>query len=145
MSELSLSPAQRPVARPRVSYVIAWKGAPTELTRRLRIWERWADGGIEVVVACACAPEERQRIVRSHASVRVVGAPSGEDVSALRQRGVAAATGDIVVIVDDEVAGESSWRDELPAGIAADVPSTAPGAWDRYERYSLTSHNVPAR
>lgn len=137
MSELSTPRSAAPGARPRISFVVAWKGAGSELTRRLHLWEQWADSGIDVVVACACAPEERQRIIRSHASVRVIDAPASDDVSALRQRGVAAANGDIVVIVDDEVAGESSWRDELPTSLGADVPVVAAGPWERFERYSI--------
>ena len=121
MTEFSARRFQVVATRPRVSFVVAWQGCPTELSRRLQIWDRWVEDGIDVVVVCSCPPADREQIERSHPDVRVVNARADEDLSTLRQLGVSAAQGDIVVIVDDTIGWTSSWRDHLPVAIGGAV------------------------
>jgi hypothetical protein len=122
-------------ARPRISFVVAWQGAAAELSRRLRVWDRWVDDGIDVVVVCSCPTADREQIERAHPDVRVVNARADEDLSTLRQLGVSAAQGDIVVIVDDTIGWASSWRDHLPVASAGEgTPAT--GVW-------IGSHRAP--
>jgi len=138
MSELSAVHLHGAVRRPRVSFVVAWQGCSTELSRRLRLWGQWVELGIDVVVVCSCPPAERQRIERLHPDVRVVKASADEDRSVLRQLGVSAAQGDIVVIIDDVVGWTASWRDHLPAAIGGAVIPAQRAQWLGYDRAALT-------
>jgi hypothetical protein len=106
-----------------VSIVVAWQGCPSELSRRLRSWTQQSDQRVEVVVVCSCPAADRQRVERAHPGVQVIAASEVEELSALRQLGVAASSGDIVVIFDDSIAAGASWRDHLPPTLA-----TAPSA-----------------
>jgi hypothetical protein len=134
MSDL---PARRPRAartHPRVSFVVAWQGLSTELSERLRSWDRWVDDGIDVVVVCSASPGDCQRIQRAHPGVRVVHASADEELSALRQHGVSAARGDIVVIIDDTVGWSSSWRDHLPLAIRGAVRASEAARWTSHDQ-----------
>lgn len=110
-------------ARPRISLVVAWQGCSNELSRRLQLWDRWVESGIDVVVVCSCPAADRQRIAATHPAVRLVEASVGDDIAELRQSGVSAARGDIVVIVDDTMGRNTSWRDPLPMAIGSDMLS----------------------
>lgn len=145
MSELQAYGMRAAGARPRVSFVAAWQGSPTELSRRLRIWDRWVDDGIDVVVVCSCSPADHQRIERSHPGVRVVNASADEKLSALRQRGIAAAHGDIVVIIDDTVGWTSSWRDHLPISIGGEVIPAEHARWAGHNRPPRLMDDAPLR
>ena len=125
IGELPARGARITRTRPRTSLVVAWQGCSSELSRRLQLWDRWVEQGIEVVVACACPPGDRERIAAMHPGVRLVEASAGDDIAALRQSGVSAAHGDIVVIVDDTVGWGSSWRNHLPMAISSEIPSGA--------------------
>lgn len=120
MSDFAGQRQGKPVTRPRVSFVAAWQGSPTELSRRLQSWGRWVDEGIDVLLVCACSDADQQHIERSHRGVRVIRASRSAELGALRQLGISAAHGDIVVIVDDTLGWSPSWRDELPCAIRAD-------------------------
>jgi hypothetical protein len=117
MSESSALQLKPVGARPRVSMVVAWQGSPLELSRRLRVWRGAIDESVDVVVACACAPAEQQRLERAHPGVRIMPAPPDTGMHALRQIGVAAANGDIVVILDDANSTTASWREALPPAL----------------------------
>ena len=138
MSEQPLARLHGAVRRPRVSFVVAWQGCANELSRRLRLWGQWVAIGIDVVVVCSCPAAERQRIERLHPDVRVVKASADEDMSVLRQLGVSAAQGDIVIIVDDTVGWTASWRNQLPAAIGGSVAAAARAQWLGFDRASLT-------
>lgn len=109
--------------RPRISLVVAWQGCSDELSRRLLLWDRRAESGIDVVVVCSCPAADRQRIAAAHPAVRVVEANVGDDIAELRQLGVSAARGDIVVIVDDTAGWNTPWRDHLPMAISSEMLS----------------------
>jgi hypothetical protein len=145
MNELPAVRLHGAVRRPRVSFVIAWQGCATELSRRLRLWGQWVEIGIDVVVVCSCPAAERQRIERLHPDVRVVKASAEEDMSVLRQLGVSAAQGDIVVIVDDAVGWTASWRDHLPAAIVGPVVPAARAQWLGYDRAALSLDEATLR
>lgn len=117
MSELAMRGAPFTRTRPRISLVVAWQGCSDELSRRLHLWERWVENGTDVVVVCSCPPAERERIARTHPGVRLVAANASDDIAALRELGVSAARGDIVVIIDDRVGWNSSWRDRPPVAV----------------------------
>lgn len=63
------------------------------------------------------------RLERAFPGMRLVGAPAGEDLESLRQVGVALARGDVVVVLDDTIAAEPSWRDRLPFCLVGAVDS----------------------
>lgn len=123
MSELRAYQIDPVRSRPRLSIVVAWQGCPSELSRRLRSWMQQLGRGVEVVVVCGCPAGERHRIERAHPGVQVLPAGASEELSVLRQRGVSAASGDIVVIFDDTVAAGGSWRDQLPPTLAVQSPA----------------------
>ena len=110
-------------SRPRVSIVVAWQGCPAELSRRLRSWAQQLDYGIEVVVVCSCPAAERQRVERAHPRAHVIPASASQELSTLRQVGVSAASGDIVVIFDDTTSAGGSWRNHLPPTLAGTKPA----------------------
>jgi hypothetical protein len=116
-----------------VSFVVAWQGCPRELSHRLRSWGRWVHDGVDVVVVRACEVGERQRIERAHPGVRVVQSDPGQELRVLRQLGVSAAHGDIVVIFDDTAGWTSSWRDSLPVTVGGAVLPSEGIEWVRYE------------
>jgi hypothetical protein len=145
---MSESPARRLKAagsRPHVSFVVAWQGSIAELSRRLRVWSRWVDDGVDIVVVCTCPASERQRIERAHPAVRVVYAAPGIEMCALRQLGVAAARGDIVVIFDDTIGWSSTWRDHLPVTIGGAVMPSAGIEWVGNDPVSLSIDDVSLR
>lgn len=72
-----------------------------------------------------------------HPDVRVVKASAEEDLSVLRQLGVSAAQGDIVVIIDDAVGWTASWRDHLPAAIGGGLIPAARAPWVGHDRVAL--------
>ena len=114
MSELRAYQIDQARSSPRLSIVVAWQGCASELSRRLRSLTQQLGHGGEIVVVCSCPAAERQRVERAHPGVQVIPASANEELSALRQRGVSAASGDIVVIFDDTVAPGGSWRDSVP-------------------------------
>jgi hypothetical protein len=133
MSESSARRLRSAGARPNMSIVVAWQGCPSELSRRLRAWDRWVDNGVDVVVVCACSTAEQQRIERAHPGVRVVAGNPVHDLRELREIGVSAARGDIVVIFDDTMGRTSSWREHLPPAIDG-TPASGPVAdWGSFE------------
>lgn len=145
---MSESPARRLKSvgsRPHVSFVVAWQGSVAELSRRLRVWSRWVDDGVDIVVVCTCPLAERQRIERAHPAVRVMHAAPGLEIRALRELGVAAARGDIVVIFDDTIGWTSTWRDHLPATIGGAVVPSAGVEWVAYDPVSLSIDDVSLR
>jgi hypothetical protein len=121
-----------PRKRPRVSLVVAWQGSLNELLRRLTNWEHWVEQGIDVVLACRWDADDRFLIARSCPGIRIVAASEDADVATLRHLGVSLAKGDIVVIVDDMIAWESSWRDQFPAVFRADVLDGHRARWADY-------------
>ena len=145
MSELQAFGVRAAGARPRVSFVAAWQGSPAELSHRLRVWDRWVDEGIDVVVVCSCSTADRQRIERAHPGVRVVNASADEKLSALRQIGISTANGDIVVIIDDSVGWTSSWRDHLPVGIGGAVIPAERARWASHDRLPSVMDDAPLR
>ncbi len=145
MSELRAHRMHVAGIRPRVSFVVAWQGCAKELSRRLQTWDRWVGDGIDVVVVCSCPPADRERVERSHPDVRVVNAHADEDLSTLRQLGVSAAQGDIVVIVDDTVGWTSSWRDHLPIAIGGPLAPTSGANWIGGEAGPRIMEETPLR
>lgn len=117
MSELPALQLKPIGSRPRVSLVVAWQGSPLELSRRFRLWRGTIDENVDVVIACACAATEHQRLERAHPGVRIIPAAPETGMHALRQIGVAAAQGDIVVIVDNAISSTPSWRDALAPAV----------------------------
>jgi hypothetical protein len=65
--------------------------------------------------------------------VRVVAGNPEHDLKALREIGVSAAHGDVVVIFDDTMSRTSSWREHLPPAIGG-APMSAPAAdWTSFD------------
>ncbi len=134
-----------PRNRPRVSFVVAWQGCLTELSGRLRVWNRWAHEGVDVVLVCSCPADDRRSIGRSHPGLRIVAASGDVGLGAMRHLGVLAADGDIVVIVDDAIASSSSWRDELPAAIRRDVLRHERQPWAEFPQFAPIVEDAPVR
>ena len=133
MSESSARSIQADRARPRVSFVVAWKGCPNELSRRLRSWAQWARDGVDVVVACVCPSADRHRLARAYPDVRFLDAEDRSEVQALRELAVSSAFGDIVVIFDDSIGWHSTWREVLPTSLPGSRLRESAIAWGTYE------------
>lgn len=133
MSDQPIPRLDRVGSRPRLSIVVAWQGCPIQLSRRLRTWSRWVSDGVDVLVVCSCPPAERQRLERTHPEIRFVAGGCDQEMRALREAGVAAAKGDIVVIFDDTIGESSTWREHLPAMLGVDAVPTSRNAWGSYE------------
>jgi hypothetical protein len=69
---------------------------------------RWERLGVELIVVCAS-----RRATRSAAAAitgaRVVYGPVGASDQQLRALGLAAATGDVILLVDDPTTADESW------------------------------------
>jgi hypothetical protein len=101
-------------ARPRLSVVVAWQGCAVELSRRLRSWTQQLDDRSEVIVVSSCNSAESQSIARAHPGVQLIRVARNHDLPFLRELGVQSSTGDVVVILDDTVGADASWRDRIP-------------------------------
>lgn len=108
--------------RPTVSLVVVWREDGRDLDRRLGAWlPPAARETVDLVLVRSCSSAERLKLERAFPGMRQVAAPAGEDLQALRQAGVALARGDIVVVLDDVIGAEPSWRDRLPFGLGGDA------------------------
>jgi glycosyltransferase involved in cell wall biosynthesis len=93
---------------------------------------------IELVVVVSDAPELRDDIAAKYGDdpeTRIVALDDDDGLSAARNAGAEAATGDVVVFTDDDVVAEPTWLSELvavyethdPAGVGGHVVPSWPG------------------
>lgn len=72
--------------------------------------------GLEVILVSSAAPELSERIESDygeHSDVRLVSLATDDGLSAARNAGAEAATGDIVVFTDDDVLAQEGWLSAL--------------------------------
>jgi glycosyltransferase involved in cell wall biosynthesis len=95
---------------PRVSIVIASIVGPPYVDDCLDSVESQAkDSGAEAIVVACGSPEYASRIAGKYPWVKVVHCAERESVSALRRRGVQAASGDIVAIIEERCLAAPNW------------------------------------
>ena len=100
----SLFRSPRPPSGPQRSLVIISRGTARELETALRAWAAPIRRGLDLVVVRRCTTAERLHLERAYPGVRVLSAPAGCDPRALRELGVSAARGDIIVVQDEAAA-----------------------------------------
>jgi GT2 family glycosyltransferase len=116
-------PATEPRSRPRVSVVVCAYNAAETLHECLTSLERLAYPDFEVIVVNDGSRDGTGAIARQHRSCRVIDLDHG-GLSAARNAGLAAATGDIVAYTDADVRVDPDWLTYLVqpfanAGVAA--------------------------
>lgn len=85
---------------------------------------------LELVVVCSDAPEVEAWIADRYgtaAGVEIVSLETDEGLSAARNAGARAASGDIVVFTDDDVVVRSGWIEALVAVYEAETPTGVGG------------------
>jgi mycofactocin system glycosyltransferase len=129
---------------PAVSVVIPVRDRARELERCLRSLQnlRYPAGRLEIVVVDDGSRDDSTEVARAHGAVVVDSGGSGWGPAAARNRGVAAAKGEILAFVDSDCTVSPGWLEEL-AGEFDDPDVDAVGgrveglhvatALDRYE------------
>ena len=107
------------------SIVICTRQRPQDLAACLKAIAPEIAAGREVIVVDN-GPDEATRAVAEAASVRYVAEPR-PGLSRARNAGVGAATGDVVIFVDDDVRPEPGWADALMRRFDADDVSLVCG------------------
>ena len=147
--------AGEPEALPSVSVVIPVRDRAGELARCLRSLARlrYPRDRLEIVVVDDGSRDETPRVAREHGA-RVVGSGgSGLGPAAARNRGVAAARGEILAFIDSDCTASAGWLADL-VGRFADPAVAAVGGrvegmhvasrLDRYEA-AMSSLSLGAR
>ena len=78
-----------------------------------------------MIVVSSCSSAESQVISRAHPGVQLIRVARNHDLPFLRQLGIESSTGDVVVILDDTVGADASWRDRIPLANAEVMPRVA--------------------
>jgi hypothetical protein len=114
--QLTRSHSVRRLPRPTVSIVLATRQPRSALDALITsLVSHCASPRVELIMPRADGPLQLGILSRQHQQVRFVAAPSDSSIADLRVYGMKAATGDIVLIVDDSSTGEAS----LIQGVAA--------------------------
>jgi hypothetical protein len=96
---------------PTTSVVVAWRGASKDLESLLiQLSSECEATGIELVLAHAMTAAYRRRLRRLFPRLRLARVQRATRVSDLRQLGAQAATGDILILMDDEIAADPRTR-----------------------------------
>lgn len=107
------APRMRRGPLPTISVVsIAGVEVGATLRRMSLCYARWAKMGVEVIVIC----NGGQEWLPSHghsAGLRVIQGPADATDSQLRAIGLAAASGDLVMLLDDLAAADDEWIEHL--------------------------------
>ena len=126
----SLFRSPGPPDGPRRSLVIISRAGAPDLEDALDAWAGAIRRGLDLVVVRCCTSAERLRLERAHPGVRVLSAPADRDLRALRELGVSAARGDIVIVQEDSPADGG-----LPSGRDQAIPRAVDSAeWSSRDR-----------
>jgi hypothetical protein len=111
---------------PRVSLVVAVLDPAATVDRLATLAAAVESADVEIVLAWGAAAAEAARLVRP--GVLTVTAAAGTPLGSLRRLGMEAATGDLVVLVDEPSELDAHWLYRLchPTPLGA-VASTGPG------------------
>jgi glycosyltransferase involved in cell wall biosynthesis len=105
--------------RPAVSIIIPTRGRPRYLDVALEsVAPQAARVGAEVVVV-SDGPNELTASVAERHGARFLALPEPRGLNAVRNAGIEAATGDLLVFVDDDVRAPDGWLGALLAGARA--------------------------
>jgi hypothetical protein len=114
--QLPRSHSTRRPQRPTVSIVLATRQPRSALDAFVTpLLSQCAGARVELIMPRGDSPLQLGILSRQHQQVRFVAAPSDSTVADLRVYGTKAATGDIVLIVDDCSIGESSLLQNVAA------------------------------
>ena len=101
--------SRRPQQRPTVSIVLATRQPRSMLDAFVApVLSQCAGARVELIMPRSDSPLTLGILSRQHQQVRFVAAPADSTVADLRVYGMKAATGDIILIVDDCSVGETS-------------------------------------
>jgi hypothetical protein len=100
--------------RPSLSVVcVAGDDAPTifrELAERSARWQRL---GVELIIVCAARHSTAATALVTSAGARLIYGPTPASDRQLRSLGLAAAAGDVVMILNDPVTADEAWIERL--------------------------------
>jgi hypothetical protein len=135
-------------ARPTTTVVVAWSGSMSELEHTLGgLIARCRAAEAELIVVGPSSLAERRRLGRLWPQARVIDAPARFSCGQLREIGAGAASGDIVLLVDDERLFASHVERQLLIGPLAEQeeePDAATGDLERWiESAALYSNRQP--
>lgn len=107
--------------------VVVALNAPELLPRCLAVLAATGDGGLEVVVVRDWGPGRApdRELLQRFPAVRWVDAPAGTTVPVMRSLGIAAATGRLVALLEDDCLVQPGWADAVRS--AHDGPDVAVG------------------
>ena len=112
--------------RPSVSVVfMASDDSPALLREMAERSSRWQRLGVELIVVCSSRLTTATIVSLMSGEARVVyGPPNATDLQ-LRAKGLAAASGDVVMMVDDPASADDGWIEHLSARCGASGAASA--------------------
>jgi hypothetical protein len=103
--------------RPLVSLVcVASEDAASTFRELAERASRWQRLGVELIVVCAVRHSAATTAGVSSTGARLIYGPALATDQQLRTLGLAAAAGDVVMMVDDPTAADEGWIERLCAG-----------------------------
>jgi len=118
-------PRARHDGRPRVSIVtVARDDSAATLRTMVERSARWERFGVESIIVCASRRLTKATVSAMTGLARLIQGPADASDAQLRAVGFAAATGDVVMLVDDPSSVDDGWIEHVSnTGVARGVSS----------------------
>ncbi len=79
--------------------------------------------GVELLIVCTTRPSAAALALMTAPGARIIYAPASATDQQLRAMGLAAAAGDVVMLVDEAAEADEGWMERLCAGRGSGVDS----------------------